>query len=116
MNIRKLMQSKIIDQSIEYPDNRISRYSMKNGRCEVLNIFLEAHEVECHHKKPKSKGGTDKFNNLRILHVDIHKLIHATKKETIERYLTKWKIEDSSKILDKINEFRLICENEPIQI
>jgi RNA-directed DNA polymerase len=115
INIRKLMQSKFTDQSIEYQDNRISRYSMRNGKCEILDIFLEAYEVECHHKKPKSQGGTDKYDNLRILHVDMHKLIHATKKETIERYLAKWKIEDSSKILEKINEYRLICENEPIQ-
>lgn len=115
-NIRRLMNSNIINQSIEYQDNRISRYSMRNGKCEVLGIFLEAHEVECHHKKPKSLGGSDKYNNLRILHGDIHKLIHATKEETIEKYLKKWNIEGSSKILDKINEYRLHCENEPIQI
>lgn len=115
-NIRRLMQSKIVDQSIEYQDNRISRYSMRNGKCEILDIFLEANEVECHHWKPKSKGGTDKFNNLRIIHVDIHKLIHATKRETIERYLTKWKIEGNSKILERINDYRQICENESIKI
>lgn len=32
-------------------------------------------------------GGTDEFNNLVLIHEDIHKLIHAKRKETIERYL-----------------------------
>ena len=32
-------------------------------------------------------GGTDEFNNLVLVHEDIHKLIHAKRKETIERYL-----------------------------
>ncbi|WP_433743098.1 group II intron reverse transcriptase/maturase [Falsibacillus pallidus] len=114
INIRKLMKSKILDQSIEYQDNRISRYSMKNGKCEVLGIFLEANEVACHHKNPKALGGEDKFSNLRIIHSDIHKLIHATKKETIDKYLTKWEIKQNSKLLDRINEYRKFCKVEMI--
>ena len=115
-NIRLLMKSKIQDQSIEYQDNRISRYSMKKGCCEILGTFLEAHEVECHHVTPRSLGGTDKFSNLRIIHRDMHKLIHATTKETIEKYLSKWKLDQNSKLVEKINEFRKKCNNELLEI
>ncbi|MEK4872383.1 group II intron reverse transcriptase/maturase [Niallia sp. FSL W8-1348] len=115
-NIRLLMQSKIQDQSIEYQDNRLSRYSMKNGCCEILGIFLEAHEVHCHHVKPRSLGGTDKYDNLKIIHEDMHRLIHATEKETIDKYLVKWKLNQNSKLIEKINALRKKCKNEPIVI
>lgn len=113
-NIQRLLRSNVYNQSIEYQDNRISRYSMKKGKCEVLDIFLEASEVECHHVNPKSLGGTDEFKNLMIVHADIHKLIHATVKETIDRYLTKWDIKENSKLLDKINKLRFKCNNLPL--
>ena len=65
-------------RSVEYMDNRISRYSMKKGNCEITGSFLQAQDVHCHHYIPLHLGGTDKFNNLRILHKDVHKLIHMT--------------------------------------
>lgn len=75
-------------QSIEYFDNRISLYSMQNGKCYVLGKSFETTaEIHCHHKKSRMSGGTDEFNNLVLVHEDIHKLIHAKRKETIERYL-----------------------------
>ena len=75
-------------QSIEYFDNRISLYSMQNGKCYVLGkSFKTTAEIHCHHKKSRMSGGTDEFNNLVLIHEDIHKLIHAKRKETIERYL-----------------------------
>ncbi len=67
---------------VEYMDNRISKYSGQRGRCAVSQLFLLAREIHCHHIIPVSQGGTDKFNNLIIVHKDIHGLIHATKEET----------------------------------
>ena len=65
--ISQLMKSKLPTRSVEYMDNRISRYSMKMGKCEIIGEFLTASEVHCHHYIPLHLGGSDKFNNLRIL-------------------------------------------------
>ena len=83
------MKSSIPNQSVEYMDNRISRYSMKMGKCEITGIFLFAVDVHCHHYIPIHLGGNDKFNNLRILHKEVHKLIHQTDKETIDVLINK---------------------------
>ncbi|MNO86188.1 Group II intron-encoded protein LtrA [compost metagenome] len=78
-----LMKSNLPNRSVEYMDNRISRYSMKMGKCEITGIPLFAADVHCHHYVPSHLGGSDKFNNLRILHKEVHRLIHASIKETI---------------------------------
>ena len=99
---------------MEYLDNRISRYSMKKGKCEVTGIFLFAEDVHCHHYKPIRFGGTDEFKNLRIVHKDIHKLIHSTNPKTIISLLAEFRID--SKELEKINRFRKNCKLEVITI
>ena len=39
--LRKLMESKILNRMVEYLDNRISRYSMKSGKCEITKQFCQ---------------------------------------------------------------------------
>lgn len=107
-----LMKSSIPDRSVEYMDNRLSRYSMKMGKCEVTGNFLYAHEVHCHHKIPLSLGGTDKFNNLCILNKDIHKLVHATKNETITTL--KNLLHLSQIEIEKVNKLRKMSNLELI--
>jgi len=34
-------------------------------------------EVETHHLEPRSEGGSEKLNNLRLLHIHCHKKIHS---------------------------------------
>ena len=72
------MESNIPTRSVKYMDNRISRYSMKKGNSEITGLFLQAQDVHCHQYIPLHLGGSDKFNNLRNLHKDVHKLIHMT--------------------------------------
>ncbi|MEC2394021.1 group II intron reverse transcriptase/maturase [Bacillus thuringiensis serovar shandongiensis] len=108
--INKLMNSYIPDRTIEYLDNRISRYSMKNGKCEITGIFLLAEDVHCHHYRPRHLGGGDEFNNLRIIHKDIHRLIHAKNKQTIENLRTSIQID--GKFIIKINQYRKVCNLE----
>ncbi|NRG43204.1 group II intron reverse transcriptase/maturase [Bacillus sp. CRN 9] len=105
--IQKLLYTFDESNTTEYLDNRISRYSMKDGKCEITNEFLCTSEVHCHHFLPKSLGGDDSFNNLRIVHKLVHILIHATNSETIDKYLKL--IKPSSKQLTKINQYRLKC-------
>ena len=56
----KLMRQPLYGRSIEYADNRISLYLAQKGKCAVTGEeFTSTEEIHCHHKLPKSKGGTD---------------------------------------------------------
>lgn len=99
-------------RSIEYMDNRISLYAAQYGKCAVTGAELGIDEIHCHRKKPLSIGGTDKYQNLVIVHRDIHTLIHATKPETTNAYLKLIKPEKQA--LAKINEFRVLAGTEAI--
>lgn len=112
INIQKLLKSKLPDRSVEYMDNRLSRYSMVQGKCEITGTFLTADEVHCHHYKPTFLGGKDDYNNLRIVNKLIHKLIHATRNETILKYLRIFQL--NSRQLKKLNDFRIACNLESI--
>jgi len=79
------------------------------GKCGVTNEFLVTWNMECHHKKPKELGGTDEYKNLVWLRTEVHKLIHATQSDTIEKYLNMLKLD--KKALKKVNSLRLLAEN-----
>ena len=85
----ELMKQSLYGRSCEYADNRIALFSAQSGKCAVTGQeFVDASEIHCHHKIPKHKGGTDDYGNLVLVSQDIHKLIHANTKETIEKYKT----------------------------
>lgn len=92
-------------RSVEYCDNRLARFVASKGKCEITGKLLSAEEVHCHHFLPRHLGGTDQYSNLRIVHVDVHRLIHSTTPESIQYYLRKT---DCFKkpCLDKINRWR----------
>ncbi|MFL6517374.1 MAG: HNH endonuclease, partial [Bacillus sp. (in: firmicutes)] len=100
-------------RSVEYMDNRISRYSMKQGKCEITGRFLQAQDVHCHHHIPVHLGGNDKFNNLRILHKEVHKLIHMKDTDKMNTLMKNLGI--TQPILEKINTYREKCELEHIK-
>ncbi|SIS36643.1 group II intron reverse transcriptase/maturase [Salimicrobium flavidum] len=110
--IRKLMKSNIPNRSVEYFDNRISRYSMKNGKCEITGEFLPAETVHCHHYVPVNSGGIDGFKNLRILSKFVYILIHATETQTIEKYLDILQLNQTE--IKKVNNYRKMCNLESI--
>ncbi|MNI24217.1 hypothetical protein D3C73_778300 [compost metagenome] len=85
-------------------DNRISRYSMKMGICEITGMYIFASDVHCHHYIPLHAGGTDKFNNLRILHKEVGQLILQTQKETID--VLKNKLGLTELMMKQINKYR----------
>jgi RNA-directed DNA polymerase len=105
--ISQLMKSNLPTRSVEYMDNRISRYSMKMGQCEITGEFLQAYEVHCHHYMPIHLGGNDNFNNLRILHKDIHSAIHQIDRDAIHSRLKNFKL--NQEIINKINKYREKC-------
>ena len=107
----KLMQNPISNRSIQYADNRISLYAGQYGKCAVTGIKLEYSDIHCHHKTPRCQGGTDEYRNLVIVHEDIHRLIHATKRDTISQYISEYK---DTIDLRKLNELRNLAGNTEI--
>lgn len=98
-------------QSIEFNDNRLSKYVAQKGMCSVSGLPLEEN-MQVHHIKPKQEGGTDEYNNLTILSYEIHKLVHATKLDTIEKYLKMVQLDKDA--IRKLNKFRKSVGNDVI--
>ena len=113
--LKYLVENPVKDESIEYNDNKIARYSGQNGCCFVTGIPLEIGDIECHHKKPRKDGGKDTYRNLCLVTKDIHKLIHATKRETIECYYDKVKCYFDEDTLGKFNKLRAKAGNDCIK-
>ena len=98
------------NRSVEYIDNRISRFVGQNGKCYITGIRLLTEEVHCHHKVPLKLGGTDKYDNLVIVHKTIHKLIHSNNIKLILKLSEKWTVKSKS----KFNQLRKQANLEPI--
>ena len=112
--LRELYKYPVRDRSIEYNDNRVSLFAAQRGRCAITGIeFLSQEEIHCHHKIPKSKGGNDGYNNLVLILEDVHRLIHSTKKSTIDVHLSLLMLND--KQLKKLNQLRKTAGVLPIE-
>ncbi len=99
-----LMNNPCGTESIEYNDNRISMYVAQAGKCAVSGVFLEAKQVDCHHKTPKCYGGDDSYQNLIIVSDKIHILIHSSNERTIKKYLGMLKL--NKRQMSKLNKLR----------
>ena len=111
--INALMHSTTEYNSMEYMDNRISKYSMQKGCCAITGEFLLAERVHCHHVLPRNLGGTDEYKNLVIVSREVHRLIHATTNMTIKWYVDNLQLD--GKQLKKINTYREKCNLEAIK-
>lgn len=110
--LRYLLDNPVVGQSIEYNDNRISLYVGQNGLCFVTKQSLQIGDMECHHKIPRSKNGSDEYKNLVFVTGKIHKLIHATIDETIEKILNDLNLTDD--MIEKVNKLRSLVGNKDI--
>lgn len=111
--VHYLMRNPIPNMSTEYNDNRISLYIAQQGKCSVTGKKLIVNDMECHHKLPRAEGGSDVYNNLVYVSKDVHKLIHATMPETIQRYMDILQLDD--KMLKKLNTLRKKAGNEKLK-
>jgi RNA-directed DNA polymerase len=101
----KLMRQPLGNRSIEYADNRISLFCSQWGKCAVTGKpFRSTKEIHCHHIKPRHCGGGDEYGNLILVHETIHKLIHATRRDTIMEILKVLKLNE--KQIQKVNGLR----------
>jgi Retron-type reverse transcriptase len=100
------------NNTAEFDDNRISLIAGQQGKCYITGLDLEIGNMECHHKKQKSDGGTDAYQNLVWLCSEAHKLIHSTKLETINKYLGLLSLDKRG--LKRVNSLRKLVGNSDI--
>ena len=102
----QLMKTSTPKGSVEFMDNRLSLWCAQYGKCAITGRELMVGEIHCHHKIPKEPPfyGTDRYENLIIVHVDVHRLIHATAPETIAKYLAMLNL--TKRQLNKVNSLR----------
>jgi 5-methylcytosine-specific restriction endonuclease McrA len=113
--MQELMRSPATGRSVEYADNRISLYTAQEGRCAITGIRFEStDEIHCHHKVPIKLGGTDEYENLMLVLEEVHKLIHTTAQETINKYLTILNLTKDQ--LKKVNKLRKLARLEEITL
>lgn len=103
-----LMRHPVLDKSIEFADNRISLFAAQYGRCGVTGVKLIPNDIHCHHKIPLEQGGTDSYSNLILVTEAVHILIHATKVDTIQKYIKELGL--TVKQIEKCNKLRKMAE------
>ena len=108
-----MMKQPLNGRSAEYADNRISLFSAQWGKCAITGKeFTSLDSIHCHHITPRSKGGTDKYHNLVLILLPVHKLIHATQESTIAHHLNILNLDENQ--LAKVNEYREKAGNAKI--
>lgn len=104
-----LMNNPVKNRSAEYNDNRISLYVGQDGKCFVTGDYLNIGNMHAHHIKPRKDGGDDSYKNLIFVTDAVHRLIHATKQETINSCLKE--LSKSVINYSRLNKFRCLVGN-----
>lgn len=110
--LRHVMEHFIPSRSIEYNDNRISRFIAQYGKCAVTGMELGLTDWHCHHKTPYHQSKDDQFSNLIVLHESVHRLVHLKDTEKIKTLLHVLKL--NKKQLEKVNTLRNQCQYQAI--
>ena len=111
----KLSRDNDTNHSIEFCDNRLSRFVASKGECELSKVSLAFEDVECIYLNPPSQGGTDEYANLRIVHKDIKRLIYSTDVKIIKSLIDLFDCRAPAKIA-KLNKWRAKAGLEAINL
>ena len=106
------MKNFIPNRTIEYNDNRVSRFIAQYGRCAVSGIELGFNDWHCHHKNPYHLSKDDSYSNLIVLHEGVHRLVHMKDIDKIKSLLNALQLNNKQK--EKLNELRKQCNNKTI--
>lgn len=110
--LRSIMKSFIPNRTIEYNDNRLSKFVAQYGKCAVTGVELGLNDWHCHHKNPYHLSKDDRFSNLVVLHEAVHRLVHVKNTEKINLLLEALQLDRKQK--EKVNELRRLCQNDSI--
>lgn len=101
----ELSRLNVPNESIEFCDNMLSRFVGSQGKCELSRTQLLFEEVACMRLLPKCDGGTDDYNNLRIVHKDVLILRETEDMNTMKEIIERLNCKKSSQMV-KINKWR----------
>lgn len=87
--LRHIQRFYIKHRTIEYNDNRLSKFVAQFGKCSITGIEFGLNDSHCHHIRPKGMGGTDDYRNLTLVLKNIHQAIHAQDVESAKTILSK---------------------------
>ncbi|MFD1851604.1 group II intron reverse transcriptase/maturase [Oceanobacillus bengalensis] len=110
--LSSIMKSFIPNRTIEYNDNRISKFIAQYGRCAISGMELGINDWHCHHKNPYHLSKDDSFSNLAILHESVHRLVHLKDSDKIKALIKVLNL--TKRQMEKLNELRLQCQNQAI--
>lgn len=111
--MRQVMNKNFIpNRTIEYNDNRISRFIAQYGRCAVSGVELGLNDWHCHHKNPYHLSKDNRYSNLIVLHEAVHRLVHLKDIDKIKSLLNVLQLSNKQK--EKVNELRKQCNNDII--
>ena len=79
---------------------------------DLMDLILSRENILLAYRNIKAKDGTDKYQNLVLILLPVHKLIHATQESTIAYYLKILNLDE--KQLAKVNEYREKAGNAKI--
>ena len=111
----QLSRTKDAVHSIEFCDNRLSRFVAARGKCELSKVPLAFEDVECIHLNPPSQGGKDDYANLRIVHKDVRRLIYETDVKIIKSLIDRYELRAPAMIA-KLNKWRAKAGMAPINL
>lgn len=110
--LRYVMEHPVKGRTNEYNDNRLSLFVGQYGKSFITGKELEPNDMHCHHKIAYAQSKDDSYKNLCFIESDVHHLIHATKAETILKYLETLRLD--KKQLSKVNKLRKLLSLEVI--
>lgn len=96
-------------KTVAMSDNRIALYIAQKGKCPVSGHEL-LYNQHLHHKKLWSVSHDDSYRNLILITTEVHKLIHATVQETIDKYLAIPKLD-----MVHLNKLRKLAGNPALK-
>jgi len=92
--------------------NTLSKMAGQQGRCFVTKNDLKVGELRCMHETPTERGGTDNYNNIIIVTVDVYKLIHEENTKNQLIYIKR--IGENIRNKTALNKLRKIIGNSKI--
>jgi len=110
--LHHVMTNFIPNRTIEYNDNRISKFIAQYGKCVVTGVELGLSDWHCHHKKPYHLTEDDRFSNLIALYEPVHRLVHLKDQLKIKAILQALNLTNKQK--EKVNELRRQCKLQAI--
>ncbi|NEP02185.1 MAG: group II intron reverse transcriptase/maturase [Symploca sp. SIO2E9] len=70
----------------EMPAQKAKLLKRQKGKCAHCGLtFRDEDILEVHHIQPRSKSGNNKLENLELLHLHCHDVVHGQKTETVTR-------------------------------